>query len=191
MAYWLWIFWGFSFLGWGLERLFAAVTAAPTRRRRCMLLLPLCPVYGLAMAAVLALPLPREPVWALYLWGGVTATAVEYVYHGWMQRGLGVCVWDYSGLWGNLQGRVCLPFSLAWGFLVLPGVWAAAPALAELSRQVPGAVTWLCLLLFTADAVCSLRFLAVTHDLQRMRDAPFAPGAGRRVPGADGYAGEI
>ena len=57
MAEFLWIFWSFSLLGWGLERLFAAVTRSPQRRRRCLLLLPLCPVYGLGMAAVLALPL--------------------------------------------------------------------------------------------------------------------------------------
>ena len=55
MAEFLWIFWSFSLLGWGLERLFAAVTRSPQRRRRCLLLLPLCPVYGLGMAAVLAL----------------------------------------------------------------------------------------------------------------------------------------
>ena len=59
MAEFLWIFWSFSLLGWVLERLFAAVTRSPRRRRRCLLLLPLCPVYGLGMAAVLALP-PRE-----------------------------------------------------------------------------------------------------------------------------------
>lgn len=70
MAEYLWIFWSFSLLGWVLERLFAAVTRSPRRRRRCLLLLPLCPVYGLGMAAgtgpaaepsfrVAALPLGR------------------------------------------------------------------------------------------------------------------------------------
>jgi len=54
MAEYLWIFWSFSLLGWVLERLFAAVTRSPRQRRRCLLLLPLCPVYGLGMAAVLA-----------------------------------------------------------------------------------------------------------------------------------------
>lgn len=176
MAHWLWMFWGFSFLGWVLERLFAALTAARDRHRRCMLLLPLCPVYGLAMTAVLASPLPSASPLALFVGGGVTATAVEYAYHWWVERCLGIRFWDYSKLRGNLHGRVCLPFSLIWGLLVLPGVWGAAPALAALGRRVPGVVTWLCLLLFTADAVCSIRFLAVTHDLQGMRRAMFIPG---------------
>ena len=55
MAVWLWNFWIFSFWGWCLERLFAAVTHSPRQRRRCLLVSPLCPVYGLGMAAVLAL----------------------------------------------------------------------------------------------------------------------------------------
>ena len=52
MAVWFWNFLLFSFLGWCVERLFAALTRAPQQRRRCLLLLPLCPVYGLGMAAV-------------------------------------------------------------------------------------------------------------------------------------------
>ena len=54
MAVWLWNFWIFSFWGWCLERLFAAVTHSPRQRRRCLLVSPLCPVYGLGMAAVRA-----------------------------------------------------------------------------------------------------------------------------------------
>ena len=73
MAVWLWNFWIFSFWGWCLERLFAAVTHSPRQRRRCLL--------------------------------------------------------------------------------------------------VPPLLTWLCLMVFAADAVCSLRFLAVTHDLNALRYA--------------------
>ena len=108
MAEFLWIFWSFSLLGWVLERLFAAVTRSPRRRRRCLLLLPLCPVYGLGMAAVLALPPSLRSEWPLYLWGGLTATAVEYIYHWWGETFLGVSFWDYTGAFGNFCGRVCL-----------------------------------------------------------------------------------
>ena len=53
----LWFFWMYSFGGYLLERAFAALTRAERRERKCFLLLPLCPVYGLGMLAVLALPL--------------------------------------------------------------------------------------------------------------------------------------
>ena len=168
MAAFLWIFWSFSFWGWGLERLFAAVTRSPQRRRRCLLLLPLCPVYGLGMAAVLALPPNLRSGWPLYLLGGLTATAVEYIYHWWGETFLDVSFWDYTGVFGNLRGRVCLPFSLAWGLLLFPGVYLA-PLILEIAGHMPIIVTWCLLLVFAADAVCSLRFLAVTHDLEALR----------------------
>ena len=50
----LWYFWIYSFFGFLLEKAFAAATHSPHRVRRCFLLLPLCPVYGLGMLAVLA-----------------------------------------------------------------------------------------------------------------------------------------
>ena len=135
MARWLWIFWIYSFLGYGLEKLFAAVTHAPNQGRKCFLLLPLCPVYGLGMLAVLALPARG---WWLVLWGGLAATAVEYAYHWACETFLGVRFWDYS--------------------------WVKAIAAA-----IPWQVTYACLLVFTADAVCSARFLRQTHDIEALR----------------------
>lgn len=170
MAEMLWIFWLFSFLGWGLERLFAAVTRSPRQRRRCMLLAPLCPVYGLGVAAVLALPSPCLTGWRLYVCGGLTATAVEYLYHWLGDAFLGVRFWDYTGVPGNIRGRVCLPFSLAWGLLMFPALRLTAP-IAALAARVPPPLTWLGMMVFTADSVCTLRFLSASHDLEAMRTA--------------------
>ena len=56
MILWLWQFWTYSFLGYLLEKAFAAATHAPNQVRRCFFLMPMCPVYGLGAMAVLALP---------------------------------------------------------------------------------------------------------------------------------------
>ena len=47
----LWYFWIYSFLGYLLEKGFAKVTGAKLQGRKCFLLFPLCPVYGLGMLA--------------------------------------------------------------------------------------------------------------------------------------------
>lgn len=168
MAQGLWLFWTYSFIGWILERVFAALSGAEDQRRRCFLLLPLCPVYGLGMLAVLALPVRG---WALPVWGGLAATGVEYVFHWAGEALFRVRFWDYSGVFGNVRGRVCLPFSAAWGVLTACAVrwvqpWADAAALGA-----PFGLTYAVLLLFTADAVCSARFLRVTGDLRGLRHA--------------------
>lgn len=170
MSYWLWIFWSYSFFGWILERLFAAVTHSPRRQRRCLFFAPLCPVYGLGMTVVLALPAPLLTSWQLYFFGTLTTTAVEYLYHWAGELLFHVRFWDYTTVPGNLHSRICVPFSLVWGLLMFPAVRLAAP-IAALANHIPAAFTWLCLMLFTADVVCTLRFLAVTHDLEAMRRA--------------------
>ena len=56
MARWFWYFLVYSFLGFCLEVLFARVTGAEKRDRKCFLLAPLCPVYGAGALTILALP---------------------------------------------------------------------------------------------------------------------------------------
>ena len=94
----------------------------------------------------------------------MTATAVEYAVHLAYDKLLHVRFWDYSGVPGNLRGRVCLPFSIAWGLLIalfLPPVQAR---LLPLLAQIPPLVTYPMLLLFTADTVLSVRILQQTGD---------------------------
>lgn len=174
MTQWLWYFWIYSFLGWVLETAFALVTRAEEKRRRCLLLLPLCPVYGLGMLAVLALP-PMD--WTgIAVFGGLAATAVEYGWHWACEAVLGVRFWDYSHLPGNLGGRVCLPFSLAWGVLAAVAVTAVQPAAAAFAAALPTKAAYVCLLVFSADAMCTVRFLRATGDLKALREAaPLLP----------------
>ena len=165
----LWQFWIYSFLGFLLEKAFAAAVRSPHRVRRCFLFSPLCPVYGLGMLAVLALPpICKEGIW-LVVWGGLAATAVEYAVHWAYETFLHVRFWDYSRVWGNLRGRVCLPFTAAWGVLTALAVRWVQPGVEALAARVPGEVTYLCLLVFTADALVSARLLWVTGDVELLR----------------------
>ena len=165
MILWLWQFWTYSFLGYLLEKAFAAATHAPNQVRRCFFLMPMCPVYGLGAMAVLALPPEMSDSFlSLAWWGGVTATAVEYAVHLAYDKLLHVRFWDYSEVLGNLRGRVCLPFSVIWGLLIALALPPLQSWLVPLLRQIPPLVTYTMLLLFTADAVLSVRILQQTRD---------------------------
>ena len=165
MILWLWQFWTYSFLGYLLEKAFAAATHAPNQVRRCFFLMPMCPVYGLGAMAVLALPPEMSDSFlSLAWWGGVTATAVEYAVHLAYDWLLHVRFWDYSEVPGNLRGRVCLPFSVIWGLLIALALPLLQSWLVPLLRQISPLVTYTMLLLFTADAVLSVRILQQTRD---------------------------
>ena len=165
MIAWFWNFMAYSFLGYLLERLFAAAVRSENQVRRCFWLLPLCPVYGLAVTAVLALPpvLLRLP-W-LPLWGGIVTTAVEYTVHWVYDVWLGIRFWDYSPLRFHIRGRVCLPFSVAWGLLVSAAVLLVQPSLNVLIAGIPPEITLFAALLLTADSLITLRYLEQVKDI--------------------------
>lgn len=104
-----------------------------------LLLLPLCPVYGLGACAVLLLPpwVLERPL-LLVVAGGAAATGVEYGMALFYERVLRVSFWNYDGLTGSIHGRVCLPFALAWSLLILPLVYLVHPAVARLGGRHPG-----------------------------------------------------
>ena len=157
---WFWYFLIYGFCGFLLEIGFAALIHHPKRDRKCFYLLPLCPVYGLGAIAILLLPSAiRESPLLLIPTGGVVATAVEYLVGLWDERVLGVRFWDYSGLPGSVEGRVCLPFSLAWGILSLPLVWGLHPVVARWAAELPGWLFWPALVFVLGDALRSALLL--------------------------------
>ena len=165
MILWLWQFWTYSFLGYLLEKAFAAATRSPHQVRKCFFLMPMCPVYGLGAMAVLALPPEMSDSFlSLAWWGGLTATAVEYIVHLAYDKLLHVRFWDYTPVWGNLRGRVCLPFSVAWGLLLAALLPPVQAWLLPLLAAIPPLVTYTMLVLFTADTVLSIRILQQTGD---------------------------
>lgn len=140
--FWFWIFFFYSLAGYGLEKLYALVTHARHRVRKCFLLLPLCPVYGLAMAAVLYLAGDTESFWQLALYGGILCTAVEYAVHFYMK--MPGC--PVLGLQRHLSGSQppdLLPLRRGLGAAVgSGGAVCAAPAgsghRCHTARDVPG-----------------------------------------------------
>jgi len=167
MIFWLFIF--YSFGGYLLEKVFAAATAAPLQVRKCLLLLPLCPVYGLGMLAVLALPPAlTDTTWKLGLFGALAVTVVEFAVHWLYEKLLGVHFWDYSPIKGDVAGRVCLPFSAIWGVLVVLAVQFVHPWAESLASAVPTWLTYTALLVLTADAVLSAQVLRRGGDVELM-----------------------
>ena len=165
--FWLFIF--YSFGGYLLEKAFAFLTAAPLQVRKCLLLLPLCPVYGLGMLAVLMLPAGlRDTPWKLVFFGALTVTAVEFAVHWLYDKLLGVRFWDYSPFKTGVAGRVCLPFSVIWGVLVVLAVQFVHPWALVLALWMPPALTYALLLLLTADAFLSALVLRRGGDVELM-----------------------
>lgn len=162
------LFWNFmlySFLGFLLEVAYARCTGGRPSRK-CLWVLPLCPVYGLGACLILSLSGPARPFPpAVFLLGALTATGAEYLAAVYYEKLLGVSFWDYRDLPGNLHGRVCLPFSLAWGVLSLPLVYWLGPIFSPLLEQIPAPVGWAALAALAADLLLSALLLRSRRDI--------------------------
>ena len=166
---WFWNFVWYSFCGFLLETAYARLTGA-RGSRKCLRVLPLCPVYGAGALAILALPVGVQGrPWALFLLGGLVATGVEYAWAALCQRGLGVRFWDYAGLPGNIKGRVCLPFSLAWGALAMGLVYGVEPVMGPILAGIPVLVTGWAAAAVGADLLLSAALLRRTGDRACLR----------------------
>ena len=77
--------------------------------------------------------------------------------------------WDYTGLPGSIQGKICLPFSLAWGALALPLIYFVHPAVARLTALIPPGVTWTAAATVAADMAVSGVLMKVTGNQDCLR----------------------
>ena len=120
----------YSFLGFLLEVAFARLRGIRDQGRKCLLFLPLCPVYGLGGAAILHMPplILAQPLW-VFLAGGLLATLVEYAVGLFYELGAGVRFWDYDRQPGNL-GAASAPFSPCSG-VCWPASWSMSSTLSS------------------------------------------------------------
>ncbi|MBM6870019.1 putative ABC transporter permease [Pseudoflavonifractor phocaeensis] len=181
MARWFWYFLVYSFLGFCLEVLFARVTGAEKRDRKCFLLAPLCPVYGAGALTILALPpFVRSRPLLLLVCAAACATAVEYLFALFYERVAHVQFWDYRDARWHLQGRVCPAFSLCWGLLGLALTGVVQPWLSAL--PAPGFWLWPAALFLLCDGLITLRLLRRTRSTDVLRWYRLLPSYARRSP---------
>ncbi len=143
-----WYFLIFSFVGWMLE---SALVSFQQKKfvNRGFLTGPICPIYGTAMCIIIVTLTPvklllfrggaptAHGIAALLIVSAFIACAVEY-FVGWLlEKMFHQRWWDYSDHRFNLNGRIAVPESLAWGPLATPAILFFIPWLDSLIALVP------------------------------------------------------
>jgi hypothetical protein len=84
-------------------------------------------VGGLAVLAVGAVnQSPRfykAPVVVQSLIGTAITLAIEFAGGYILNIRMGLAIWDYSGMIGNIAGQICLPFAAIWFALMPAAIW--------------------------------------------------------------------
>lgn len=107
----------YAFLGWVLETVFCLVTQAKFMKRG-FLYGPLCPMYGFAAVLMIeTLKRIKTNTIGKFFICMIAFTAFEYVVAVVLEALFGLRWWDYSNEILNFQGRISLPYSIAWGII--------------------------------------------------------------------------
>lgn len=141
----LWCFFIYAFLGWCGE---VAYAGAIERRfvNRGFLNGPVCPIYGVGVAVIAFFMRPfSNSLAALIIGSMILGSALEWL-AGWLlEKIFRQKWWDYSDEPHNLNGYICLKFSVLWGFAGAVVVRFVVPATARLTGMLPRGLGWVLL----------------------------------------------
>ena len=153
----LWFF-AYSFLGWLWEVVYSLVK----HRRfvnRGFVYGPVCPIYGAGALMAIVVVGPLGNPFAQFVLGGLLAGVMEFATSWVMERLFHARWWDYTGYFGNIQGRVCLLGVCVFGLMAVLVDHVVHPLVAQATRLldpwVAIGVAGVLLAVFAADFVSS------------------------------------
>lgn len=110
----------YSVAGYIIETLYGIITKGVWESRQSFLYGPFCGIYGLgAIIMILCLYKFPKKFNTLFIGGAIVGSIVEYAISLFGELLLGVKWWDYSNMPLNINGRICIYFSIFWGFLCI------------------------------------------------------------------------
>ena len=166
MYLFLWIFFVYAFLGWCSEVAYAALKHGVFVNRG-FLNGPLCPVYGFGVVIVLGCLTPlKENFLILFLGSLVLTSALEWVTGFVLEKLFRQRWWDYSNEPFNLNGYICLRFSILWGLACVFVVDIIHPTVMVGIHALPHTVGIVCLVFLCGWLVVDL--IATVRTITKM-----------------------
>ena len=150
----------YSFMGWCLETVYATIRKKEFVNRG-FLNGPFCPIYGFAILSIIVLLKPIENNYIFLFLGSIFLTSIiEYITGYILETAFDSTWWDYSDKPYNLHGRICLKFSILWGFvsiLILKVIHPYIKYIVELIPKNPGLfLFYIALLYFILDFIITI-----------------------------------
>lgn len=110
----------YSIVGFIIETIFGILTKGVLESRKSFIIGPFCSIYGLgAVIMILALQKFKKNNYTLFFGGFLVGSIIEYVI-SLIGEAIFHVVWrDYSDMAFNINGRICVAFSMFWGILAI------------------------------------------------------------------------
>lgn len=132
----------YSVIGYIIETVFGMVTKGVIESRQSFLYGPFCAIYGLgSVVMILSLKYFNKNHNTLFVGGFIVGSIVEYIVSWYGDVFLNVKWWDYSNMPLNINGRICVFFSLFWGFLAIYLMGYANPRVDKLINKIKSKIS--------------------------------------------------
>ena len=152
------LFFCYSFLGWGIETSVASVKHK-CYRNRGFLSGPFCLIYGFSgiVLSTFLYELRSAPFF-LFLGSAIISTFIEWMTGRLLEQVRHKKWWDYSKKRWNLDGYICLQYSILWGILGYIAIQWGNTLILWLWQFIPTFVTYI--ILWTLTAICCMDITA-------------------------------
>lgn len=166
------LFFTYSVVGWLWETFYCSIKDHHFAYRG-FLFGPYCPVYGFAVTTILVCTYDvRDHLILLFIVGIIVASIFEYVASLFLEKVFHMKLWDYSHLWGNIQGRVAPEISLFWGIGVVLLVRYIQPFIQRVinweEAHTHGMLALLVVLVMGCDTVLTIISIEHFHTTTQM-----------------------
>ncbi len=173
MYNYLCFFFTYAFLGWCLEVSFSAVNEGKFVNRG-FLNGPLCPIYGFGMLIVLYFLKPiNNNILLLFVFSALLTTILEWITGFILEKIFSIKWWDYSEMPFNLNGYVCLKFSLMWGVACVFVIKLIHPIIYDLINLTPrfvgNALLFIFIIAIIIDALATVKtLLEINREMEHI-----------------------
>ncbi len=110
----------YSVVGYVVETIFGLLTKGVIESRKSFLYGPFCGIYGVgAVIMIMGLQKFNKNNYTLFAGGFIIGSLIEYVVSFIGEWFFHIKWWDYSSMPFNINGRICVWFSIFWGILAI------------------------------------------------------------------------
>lgn len=128
----------FSIIGLIIETVFCYVTTGVIESRKGLIWGTFCPVYGVgATILIILLERYKDSYAKLFVYGSIIGNIIEYVLSYILEAMYGTRFWDYAFINWNLNGRICIKYSIFWGILAVLLIKIVQPIINKPINKIP------------------------------------------------------
>ena len=136
-------FFFFSIAGWIMEIIFCFIVLGHYNDRG-FLYGPLCPIYGFGGIILLTFisKFKKNPI-KVALSSMTIFTSLEYIFSYGTEALFKSELWNYTNDYMNVNGRIALFYTLAWGFIAILFVYLFIPLLKKLTNKISSKIPYI------------------------------------------------